>query len=339
MGMDFSPSRLWLSDRLKMKSEKHKIESPVKHIETRSLKSDDKTHTEQSANIWDEISLHSIKKEKHDALYVGKSPYQNIEVIAARDIRMYLNGQLQFSSLDERIYHEAFVHIPMCLTHSHKRVLILGGGDGLALREVLKYKDVQHVDLVDIDGKVLSVAKNVPEMAALNNRSLHDKRVKVYAMDALKFLEKNRKTYDIIIVDFPDPEDEILANLYVIEVFETLYDCLTEDGILVCQSNSPDVTPIVYWSIGLTIEKAGFYIKSYHTIVPSFDDWGFHLGSKKPIRDKFKTVSVPYKTLPKDLASLFHFSDSILSEKRNAVVNRKDELQLHHIFNKEIQYL
>jgi spermidine synthase len=339
MEMDFSPSRLWLSDRIKTKPETQKMEPPpVKHLETKSMQSTGTNHTEQSANIWDQISLHSIKKEKHDALYVGKSPYQNIEVIAARDIRMYLNGQLQFSSLDERIYHEAFVHIPMCLTQSHKRILILGGGDGLALREVLKYKDVQQVDLVDIDSKVLSVAKNVPEMAALNHYSLHDKRVKVYAIDALRFLAKNRKIYDIIIVDFPDPEDEILANLYAVEVFETLYHCLTEDGILVRQSNSPDVTPKVYWSIGLTIEHAGFYTRGYHTIVPSFDDWGFHLGCKKPIPDKFRAVSVPHKTLPKDLASLFHFNKHILSEKKNAVVNRRNDLQLHHIFKKEIEF-
>jgi spermidine synthase len=335
--MDYSPSRLWLSDRLKNNHKgKNETQAVVKKQEKKYSLANVEEIEDPTGNMWDEISLNTIKKERYDELYKGKSQFQDIEIVAAKDIRMYLNNQLQFSSLDERIYHEAFVHIPMGLTDNHKRVLILGGGDGLALREVLKYNDVQHVDLVDIDSKVLNVARNVPEIVALNKRSLHDKRVKVHAMDALKYLKKNTKTYDMMIVDFPDPADEVLANLYTCEVFETLHHFLAEDGMIVCQSNSPLETPKVYWCIGATLESAGFYTKGYHTIVPSFDDWGFHLASKKPIRDEIKRITVPHKTLPNNLANLFHFNHDILSHKQGATVNRRNNLKLHEIYTSEV---
>ncbi|HLO12134.1 MAG TPA: spermidine synthase [Pseudoneobacillus sp.] len=332
--MDYTPSKLWLSERLTNKS-KNKIESIGKQHKSNSIKNI-QTNTGSDVNSWDKISLNSIKSKKYDELYKGKSQYQDIEVVASKDIRMYLNNQLQFSSLDERIYHEAFVHIPMSLTESHKQVLILGGGDGLALREILKYSDVKHVDLVDIDSKVLHVAKNVPEIVALNNRSLYDKRVQVHAMDALLYLKKNKKTYNLIFVDFPDPADAVLANLYTVEVFETLKHFLTEDGMIVCQSFSIDESPTLYWSIGLTMEEAGLYTKGYHTIVPTFDDWGFHLAAKKPIPDKIKSITVSHKTLPRNLSNLFHFNDEVLSYKRHAIVNRKNNLQLHEIYTREV---
>jgi spermidine synthase len=291
---------------------------------------------QDEGNQWDKISLNVLKKEDHQELFRGTSEFQEIEVVEAKDIRMYLNEQLQFSSLDERIYHEAFVHIPIALMQKYKHVLILGGGDGLALREVLKYPEVSSVDLVDIDSKVLAVAKDVPEMQRLNDRSMHDQRAKIHAMNALDFLKINEKTFDLIIVDFPDPAEAILAQLYTVEVFKTLNQFLKEDGMLVCQSNSPEDTPRVYWSIGLTIEKAGFYTKGYHTIVPSFGDWGFHLASKKPLAKEFKEVTVPYKTLPKNLESLFYFSDKIIALKQQAIVNKEKQLLLHEVYTQEV---
>jgi spermidine synthase len=331
--MEYSPSKIWLPERLK-KNQKTKVNhiKPVKKVQTPFVD----TTPQDAGNIWDRISLQSLKKEKYYELYKGKSHYQDIEVLEAKDIRMYLNEQLQFSSLDERIYHEAFVHIPMALTKKHHRVLILGGGDGLALREVLKYSDVRYVDLVDIDAKVLSVARDVPEMMALNEKSLHDRRVNVHAKNALDYLKSNKKTYDIIIVDFPDPADRVLANLYTVEVFQMLNSHLEIGGMIVCQSNSPEDTPMVYWSIGLTIARANFYTKGYHTIVPSFGDWGFHLASKKPISTQIKKINVPHKTLPDNLASLFDFKSDILFYKQRAIINKANHLQLHEIYTREV---
>jgi spermidine synthase len=333
MAMDYSPSRLWLSDRLTNEASN---QSEHHHPSKKPAKKPSASTVDTAINYWDNISLNAIKSGKHKELYRGKSPYQQIEVVATQDVRMYLNGQLQFSSVDERIYHEAFVHVPMSLARNRKRVLILGGGDGLALREVLKYSDVKSVDLVDIDAKVLNVARNVPEMVELNQRSMHDHRVQVHAMDALLYLKKNLKTYHVIIVDFPDPQDAVLANLYTVEVFETLHRCLDDDGFLVCQSFSIDESPTVYWSIGRTIQAAGFQTKGYHTIIPSFDDWGFHLGAKKAIPDRIPSCKVHHKTLPRDLGQLFQFHPEILEYQDDAVVNRKDQLVLHQIYREEV---
>ncbi|MEK5443673.1 spermine/spermidine synthase domain-containing protein [Fredinandcohnia sp. FSL W7-1320] len=285
---------------------------------------------------WDQINLTELLKCPHKKLYEGQSRFQNIHVLEAKEIRMFLDGQLQFSSLDERIYHEAFVHIPMSLTKSHERILILGGGDGLALREVLKYPDVKHVDLVDIDPEILRIAREVPEIVSLNEQAFYDKRVTAYAEDARTFLQTDKRKYDLIIVDFPDPTDPVLASLYSLEMFQSLGDCLTSNGMIVCQSNSPEDTPIVYWSIGLTMEKAGFYTQGYHTIIPSFGDWGFQLGSKTPLATQLREINVPYRTLPPNLGKLFHFKSQLLSYRAEAIVNRESKPQLDKIFQEEI---
>lgn len=328
MDMYSNDSKVWLSKQMRecRKCKEIKNEKPVQTNKKNHILGDE----------WDRISLREMLAGKHKKLYQGQSKYQNIQLLKASDIRMYLDEQLQFSSLDERIYHEAFVHVPMALTKSHDRILILGGGDGLALREVLKYSDVKKVDLVDIDSEVLKLARNVPELVSLNEKALFDKRVKVYAKDAIEFLKTNKNTYDLIIIDFPDPADAELAKLYTLEMFQMLRNYLAKDGIIVCQSNSPEDTPTVYWSIGLTMEQSGFYTAGYHTIVPSFGDWGFHLASKEPFNPEFKKVPVPCQTLPKNLASLFQFKSDYLFYQKYAIVNHLDNLLLHEIFKKEI---
>lgn len=285
---------------------------------------------------WDQVGLKELVAGNHRKLFSGISKYQDIVAVEATDIRLYLNEQLQFSTLDERIYHEAFVHVPMALIKSHSRVLILGGGDGLALREVLKYSDVKHVDLVDLDDKVLYIFKHVPELAKINEHAFFDKRVHVYAVDAVKFINQCKDSYDLIILDFPDPSVELLANLYTVEFFHQIKDVLSDDGIIVCQANALDETPIVFWSIGRTFEAANLYTGAYHSVIPSFGDWGFQLASKKQLRTQFLNINAPYRTLPKDLESMFVLNNRVLQEKRKAVVNSKNNLMLHHIFQQEI---
>ncbi|MEG9297512.1 spermidine synthase [Mangrovibacillus sp. Mu-81] len=284
---------------------------------------------------WDRAGLKELLAGGHDRLYKGKSKFQDIQVISARDIRLYLNEQLQFSSLDERIYHEAFVHVPFALGKATQSVLVLGGGDGLALREILKYSSVKEVDLVDIDGKVVELAKQVPVLAELNEQAFFDKRVTAHIEDAKLFIEKNKKVYDVMIIDFPDPTNELLASLYAKELFEKFYSCLSDDGILVCQSNALDATPTVFWSIGLTLEQAGFHTKQYHTIIPSFGDWGFQMAAKSEITLQFQTINAPYRTLPKELSTLFAFTPVYEKHKENAIVNSESDLRLHDIFRQE----
>jgi spermidine synthase len=280
---------------------------------------------------FDAIGLNEILSGEHREVFNGKSNLQHIQLIEASDLRMYLNGQLQFSSLDERIYHEALVHPALTLASSKKHILILGGGDGLALREVLRYSDVWRITLVDVDPLVVDAAKYVPNLVKLNEHSLHNSRVTVLQQDAAAFLASNHFPYDVIMVDLPDPTTKILSDLYTIEFYSLLGHSLADDGIFVCQAHSLELTPIVYWSIGKTIESAGFQTLSYHTLVPSFGDWGFHIGSKNPIRWGNKQVQIPARTLPAKLEDLSDFSPHLAEKKKLAIVNSRKNSILHMI--------
>ncbi|MGE6401817.1 polyamine aminopropyltransferase, partial [Bacillus cereus] len=295
-----------------------------------------------SLDIWDEISLKEIQAGEHTSLFEEKSNYQNINLLQVSDIRLYLDKQLQFSSVDEQIYHEALVHPIMSKVIDPKRVLILGGGDGLALREVLKYETVIHVDLVDLDEEMIKMARNVPELVALNQRAFFDDRANVHVCDAKEFLKSPSSLYDVIIIDFPDPATEVLSTLYTSELFALIATFLTEDGAFVCQSNSPADAPLVYWSIGNTIEHAGLTVKSYHTIVPSFGtDWGFHIAANSSFAldqiEQLYVVPVP-RTLPSLLAPLFQFKEEYLEHRNNAVLNSESDLILHHYYQKEMEF-
>jgi predicted membrane-bound spermidine synthase len=284
----------------------------------------------------DLTELRELLAGRHRIVYQAASKDREVLLLETFDLRMYLNKQLQFSGFDERIYHEALVHPVFSLTHARDRVLIIGGGDGLALREVLKYPDVSRVHLVDMDPVVLDAAANVPEMAALNERALFDPRVQVFQQDAQFFLTGRRRRYNVIIVDLPDPADELISRLYTREFFKQLSNYLAPDGILVCQSNSPHHAPLVFWSIAETLESAGLLTLSYHVRVPSFGDWGFHIaGHTRPIKRLMK-VPVPTQTLPQDMAFWFQFDEAVLSVRRNAVLNTLDQLTLHNFYQKAV---
>ncbi|PEW86944.1 spermidine synthase, partial [Bacillus cereus] len=295
-----------------------------------------------SLDVWDEISLKEIQAGEHTSLFEKKSNYQNIDLLQVSDIRLYLDKQLQFSSVDEQIYHEALVHPIMSKVIDPKRVLILGGGDGLALREVLKYETVTHVDLVDLDEEMIKMARNVPELVSLNQQAFFDDRANVHVCDAKEFLKSPSSLYDVIIIDFPDPATEVLSTLYTSELFALIATFLTEDGAFVCQSNSPADAPLVYWSIGNTIENAGLIVKSYHTIVPSFGtDWGFHIAANSSfVLDQIEQLYVvpSPRTLPSLLAPLFQFKEEQLEHRNNAVLNSESDLTLHQCYQIEMEF-
>ncbi|KFN02185.1 polyamine aminopropyltransferase [Bacillus clarus] len=300
------------------------------------------TDSHSSLDIWDEISLKEIQAGEHTNLFEGKSKYQNINLLQVSDIRLYLDKQLQFSSVDEQIYHEALVHPIMLKVTAPKRVLILGGGDGLALREVLKYETVLHVDLVDLDEEMIKMARNIPELVSLNQRAFFDNRANVHVCDAKEFLKSHSSLYDVIIIDFPDPATELLSTLYTSELFAHIAKFLTKGGAFVCQSNSPADAPLVYWSIGNTIENAGLTVKSYHTIVPSFGtDWGFHIAANSAyVLNQIEQLSVApsHRTLPSTLSPLFQFKKECLKQRKYAVLNSETNLTLHHCYQKEMEF-
>lgn len=326
----------WFTFSQRVKSvKKQAVVNSIKSLNLYKLYSASSPNKEQDPG--DMKELHHLLSNTHRVLYEGGTRGDRVRVLETRDVRLYLDKQLQFSSLDEQIYHEALVHPALSMVQKRDRVLIAGGGDGFAIREVLKYPDVKHIDLVDLDPLMIHMASHNPEVVSLNKRALHDRRVSVHQKDIQVFQKEQKERYDVIIVDLPDPGDKILSQLYTVEFFSQLSTLLTEEGILVCQSHSPEYAPFVYWSIGLTLRGTGMHIRSYHTEVPSFGDWGFHLASRKALQLLNKKISVPSQTLPEDLSSLFVFPSKFRSVRENSHMNTLSSLKLHEIYKHELR--
>jgi spermidine synthase len=241
-----------------------------------------------------------------DVVYAASSPYQRIVVTRGKSgFHLFLNGNLQFASADEYRYHEALVHPALASVVEPRRVLVLGGGDGLALREVLKYPSVQHVTLVDLDPKMTALSTAFPPLAELNRHSFSDRRVHVVNQDAMIWLEQNHDLFDAAIVDFPDPNSFALGKLYTTRFYKLLRNHLTVDAAVSVQSTSPLFARRSYWCIVRTIEAAGFFVRPYQATVPSFGVWGFSLARLQPFTPPTKLV-LPLRYLDeKTLGSMF----------------------------------
>jgi spermidine synthase len=215
-----------------------------------------------------------------EILHAQSSPYQRLVLTRWRDdLRLYLNGELQFSSRDEYRYHEALVHPALESLARPRRVLILGGGDGLAAREVLRYAEVERVVLVDLDAMVTKLFAQQPELLALNANALNDARVSVVNSDAGLWLEANDEVFDAILVDLPDPTSFALGKLYSVPFYRLLARHLAPGGRVAVQATSPYYAPHAYWCVVASLGEAGLSTWPYHVYVPSFGEWGFVLAS------------------------------------------------------------
>lgn len=222
---------------------------------------------------------------KDEILLARQTPYQRVVVTKWKnDLRLYLNGGLQFSSLDEHRYHEPLVHVPAAWQGGPRRALLLGAGDGLAARELLKYPAMKSVTLVDLDPEITRLARQNVFFVRLNNNSLADPRVRVFHQDAFNFVEADDGLYDLIIVDLPDPKDVGLAKLYTREFYAMAKKRLAAGGVLVTQATSPYFAPKAFWCIKETVESAFGHAAPYHAWVPSFGEWGFVMAKKAPSR-------------------------------------------------------
>jgi spermidine synthase len=215
--------------------------------------------------------------------YTQSTPYQRIVVTRGKGgFQLFLNGHLQFSSTDEYRYHEALVHPAMALAGDPRRVLVLGGGDGLALREVMKYRGVEAVTLVDIDPGMTALSNVFPPLAQLNGNAYRDPRLTVVNQDAMIWLEEVGQPYDAVLIDFPDPNNFALGKLYTTRFYRLLQKHLTPSAAVAIQSTSPLAARRSYWCIMRTLEAAGFCVRPYHVAVPSFGVWGFALARRTP---------------------------------------------------------
>lgn len=297
--------------------------------------------------VW---SYHSEQQLFLDRIIYSKTTkYQHIVITETRagDIYCYINGHLQFSSIDEHIYHESLVHPAMQIAPKRSHVLVLGGGDGLAVREILKYPDVQSVTVVDIDPEMTRIAKDHALISKLNNGAFKNERVAVVDsnalvdagthevflrdrtkfksdttnpvatvyrvnIDAALFVEQIAGVYDVIVIDFPDPNNPELAKLYSRSFYHRVASKLARYGILVQQSTSPVHTKEAFLCVGRTMGSAGLSAVPFHDNVPTFGEWGWWIGGKstdytrETLREKLrdvKRIDVPTRYITGQLIS------------------------------------
>lgn len=222
---------------------------------------------------------------RDDVILMEQTAYQKIVVTKHKDdMRLYIDGNCQFSSVDEYRYHECLVHVPMMYAEKRSEILVLGGGDGLAVRELLRYPEVTHITLIDLDGGMTALCSENPQIRALNGGSLLDERVTICNMDAYEYLEHSKDVFDVILVDLPDPNNEALAKLYTNVFYRMCANHLTDSGILNVQSTSPYYATKAFWCINKTMESENLTVCPFHLQVPAFGDWGFNLASRSALR-------------------------------------------------------
>lgn len=325
------------------------------------------------------IAVTSEQKLYQDPIiYTKTTPYQRIVATESRygDLYFYINGHLQFSSVDEFIYHEFLVHPAVSLAKQKKRVLVLGGGDGLAVREILKYPEVERVDLVDIDPEMTRLAKNMKPLARLNQDSLSDSRVvtlkssgisqgdevtlkqfgkgffkhrqtdenskiHILNLDAYAFVEKISGMYDVIILDFPDPNDLALSKLYSREFYHLLKKKLAFDGVMIQQSTSPTFAKETFLVIGRTMEDAGLRAIPMQHNVPSFGNWGWWVATHqnnpeyRDLKGKMGKNSIPenvqYITNELIKSSLVFGKNALLSEHQDINTILQDRAYYYYV--------
>ncbi|RZI71932.1 MAG: polyamine aminopropyltransferase [Variovorax sp.] len=218
-------------------------------------------------------------------VFSASSPYQRIVVTRGQlGHRLFLNGNLQFAERDEYRYHEALVHPVMAAQGAPKKVAVLGGGDGMAVREILKYPSVEQVTLVELDPNMTALFGTHETLSTLNGGALKSPKLTIVNTDAFQWLQQGTDAFDVIVVDFPDPTNFAIGKLYTNSFYALLEKRLSASGYAVIQTTSPLVARKSFWTVAATIESVGLTATPYHAHVPSFGEWGFIIASRRPYR-------------------------------------------------------
>ncbi|MEQ9438478.1 MAG: spermidine synthase, partial [Cyclobacteriaceae bacterium] len=264
-----------------------------------------------------------------------QSRYQKIVITQWKDnYWLYINGNQQLSSVDEVMYHEPLVHPAMTLAPQPQRVLILGGGDGCAVREVLKYPSVTDITLVDLDPAMTTLGKENPVLLSLNDSSLYNPKVNIYHQDGYTYLEKADTYYDVIIVDLPDPKTVDLNRLYTLEFYRMAYHHLRNHGVLITQAGSPYFATRAFQCIDLTVAEAGFQTAMLHNQIVTMGEWGWIMGVKTTadaqVKEQLKSLSfdaVPTKWINREAMQL------MTSFGKNIYVTPTDSVEVNQVHN------
>lgn len=283
--------------------------------------------------IWAERLTSFFEKRLYEdeIIYTRQTPYQRIIITRwGEDIRLFLDGNLQFSSRDEYRYHEPLVHPAMTLSRSRQSVLILGGGDGLVARELFKYPAVERVVLVDIDPAMTELGRMHPGLLALNGDSLSDPRLEIINRDAFTYLAETSDLFGVIIIDLPDPNNESLGKLYSREFYKLVKRHLAEGGVMVTQATSPYFARETFWSIVHTIEDVDLYTYPYHFYIPSFGDWGFVMAADHELKPDEFTPTVSLRYLTPELLAAARLFDSDIAEIETEVNTLNNQIILSY---------
>jgi len=272
-------------------------------------------------------------------IYSTSTPYQRIVITKApNDLRLFLNNNLQFSTRDEYRYHEALVHPGLASIANPKRVLILGGGDGLAAREILKYPFVESVTQIELDPAMTQLFSKNDLLTQLNANSLNSPKLHIINEDAFLWLkdyaggDKNPR-FDFIVADFPDPSNYSIGKLYSLTFFKLLHQIVADEGEVVVQSTSPFIARRSYWCVNNTLAAAGFITTPYHAYVPSFGEWGFILAGRQLFAPASRYPEGLRFVTPDTVTSMLHFPDDMSALKTD--INRLDNQVLVHYFDEE----
>lgn len=272
-----------------------------------------------------------------NVIFSKTTPYQRMVITRnKKELRLFLNSNLQFSSLDEYRYHEALVHPALSNLKEPKSVLVLGGGDGLAIREVLKYPSIEHIHLVDLDPEMTRMFTQNDLLASLNEHSFSNPKVKITNADAFIWLKTNTEKFDCVIVDFPDPSSFGVGKLYTTAFYNLVKNALHNQSIMVIQSTSPLVAPKSFWCVNKTLESVGFHTTPYHNFVPSFGEWGYIMAMTDHQFVIPDTIAVPLKFLSSTvLSQMLTFSNDMKTNYNNLEVNKLNNQVLVKYFDEE----
>jgi spermidine synthase len=223
-------------------------------------------------------------KYRDTVIFSEQTQYQKIVMTRWKDeYALFINGNQQFSTYDEERYHEPLVHPALSLLDQREDILIIGGGDGLAVREVLKYSDIKRVTLIDLDPTITDLGSNHSVLVHINQGALNNSRVTVINQDGSAYLRDTTQRFDAIIIDLPDPQSVDLARMYSLEFYRLAHKHLKKGGTIVTQATSPFFAPLAFLSIKKTLAEAGFSVLPYHNNVPTLGDWGFALGIAREV--------------------------------------------------------
>ncbi|KOS06336.1 spermidine synthase [Flavobacterium akiainvivens] len=283
------------------------------------------------------LSYSESKLYGENIIYTHSTPYQRIVLTHNKnDYRLYLNNNLQFSSADEYRYHEALVHPAMTSAKKAENILVMGGGDGLAVREILKYPEVKHITLVDLDEGMTRLFKENTVLTGFNKNALNNPKVSVINADAYVWARECKQQFDVVIIDFPDPGNYSLGKLYSLSFYNTLQHILSPDAVVVIQTTSPYFAPKSFWCINKTVQQALPKTDAYHIYVPSFGEWGYTIAAKNPATD-FKSVkrkaNEKLRFYEYDFTRLNTFSKDMVAA--DVEINRLDNQILVRYFDEE----